>query len=260
MNNTHAYWEQRSVHNDTILDTLWVVQHHHGMFLLNHLPENVSQEIGKGLVTHTIRPGKAAYDWKCCFIHSVMRGVASLRKNGLLSFLKHHFARWKLDLGCKSTHFRVQLHLWAQGFPRRGIMLSIIRYSKNNSNNKWRGACSNMNSWLFDMVPARLIMVSCAQKSHWQTLWQIPQQLIIAEFLCKSILTTSGAAKNCFSNTRIVLLVIIYPEYILRWIRWEWLMFLLHFFFNKEKLVHFWLMQFFGWCRSKCNISSLDLL
>lgn len=62
MNNTHAYWEQRSVHNDTILDTLWVVQHHHGMFLLNHLPENVSQEIGKGLVTHTIRPGKAAYD------------------------------------------------------------------------------------------------------------------------------------------------------------------------------------------------------
>ena len=58
LNATHIYWEQRSVNDDAMLDTLWIVQHRHGPFLLDDLPENVSQEIGQNLVTHTVLPGK----------------------------------------------------------------------------------------------------------------------------------------------------------------------------------------------------------
>lgn len=62
VNATHAYWEQRSVEQKTVLDSLWIVQHRHGKFLLDSLPEDVSQEIGEDLITHTILPGKVAWD------------------------------------------------------------------------------------------------------------------------------------------------------------------------------------------------------
>lgn len=49
VNGTHVYWEQLSIHNHAVLDSLWIVQHHHRKFQLPPLSQNVSSEIGEGL-------------------------------------------------------------------------------------------------------------------------------------------------------------------------------------------------------------------
>ena len=55
-------------------------------------------------------------------------------------------------------------------------------------------------------------------------------------------------------------MLIICTKYILRLIRWEWLLRFYYIFVNKEKLHHFRLTQFSVGRWSKCNIFSLDLL
>ena len=55
-------------------------------------------------------------------------------------------------------------------------------------------------------------------------------------------------------------MLIICTKYILRLIRWQWLLRFYYIFVNKEKLHHFRLTQFSVGRWSKCNIFSLDLL
>ncbi|XP_076470599.1 acid phosphatase type 7-like [Babylonia areolata] len=42
VNGSHVYWEQRSIHNHTVLDSLWIVQHHHRKFWHDTRPTDVT--------------------------------------------------------------------------------------------------------------------------------------------------------------------------------------------------------------------------
>ncbi|KAL8559759.1 hypothetical protein ACOMHN_002292 [Nucella lapillus] len=56
VNGSHVYWEQRSIHNDSVLDSLWIVQHWHRKFTLPKASQNVSSEAGTGLSGVTLSP------------------------------------------------------------------------------------------------------------------------------------------------------------------------------------------------------------
>ena len=60
---------------------------------------------------------------------------------------------------------------------------------------------------------------------------------------------------------KIVSILIIYTKYILisGWLDESDYYVFITFFVNKQKLLHFWLTQFFGWCGSKCYSFSPDL-
>ena len=90
--------------------------------------------------------------------------------------------------------------------------------------------------------------------------WDI-QIIMVAEFLCNSILTTFKRSKKpSFFFLMKISILIMYMKYMFRLIRWELLSCFYYIFLLVEKLRHFLLMQFFGWRRSKCSIVSLDLL
>ena len=67
----------------------------------------------------------------------------------------------------------------------------------------------------------------------------------------KKVLFKNFLNKDCFN------ILMNYTTYILRLIRWEWLL-CYHVFYNKEKSHHFQLMQYSVWRRSECTIFPLD--
>lgn len=56
-NATHMYWEQRAVNNNTVLDSLWVVQRYHGKFDLQKLPQDVTHQIHQNMEAAGETPG-----------------------------------------------------------------------------------------------------------------------------------------------------------------------------------------------------------
>ena len=86
--------------------------------------------------------------------------------------------------------------------------------------------------------------------------------IVIAEFLHQFYFDNfSGVATKkiffFFFVTKFVSLFIFYTKYILRLIKWEWLLCFYYIFDNKDKLHQFWLTQFSVWRRSKNENFSL---